>query len=294
MALALEVCVDNDESLVAALRGGATRVELCSALAVGGLTPSAGFAKRAVALVRGTATVVVAMVRPRAGADFCFSDAELATMLDDMELLKSIGVDGFVVGVLRSDGAIDEDKARLCCSLVILALTPTGHTIRHDCSFALLRRSTAPFIARLMCAPRRPALTTPCWRWRARAAGTCSAPAAPSRPYWALPRWRTCAHLQMHAVCRSLRGPVSTCNAPATCCARVRMCVILACPCVTASLMSAPQLYGLHGSLSTWRTVCGGEAANARMGEADEMRVRVCDEAQVRELVQLLQQSRRQ
>ncbi len=113
--LALEVCVDNDESLSAALRGGADRIELCAALAVGGLTPSVGFAKRAVSLARDNnkAVTLVAMVRPRAGADFCFTEDELACMLDDIAALKGVGVAGFAVGALCADGSVDEAKAWL-------------------------------------------------------------------------------------------------------------------------------------------------------------------------------------
>ncbi|MES2813706.1 MAG: copper homeostasis protein CutC, partial [Pseudomonadota bacterium] len=75
MGVTLEVCVDTAEGLAQAVAGGADRIELCAALAVGGLTPSAGL----MALAAGCGVPVVAMIRPRAG-DFVWSEAEVGMM----------------------------------------------------------------------------------------------------------------------------------------------------------------------------------------------------------------------
>ena len=71
----LEICVDDAPGLAAAIAGGADRVELCSALGVGGLTPSAGLMAHAA----GAQIPAHAMIRPRAG-DFLFSPDEIAIM----------------------------------------------------------------------------------------------------------------------------------------------------------------------------------------------------------------------
>ncbi len=77
----IEVCIDNLESLHYAQQGGATRIELCSSLALGGLTPSAGFMR----LAAKHATIpVYAMIRPRQG-DFLFSSDDVEIMLADVQ-----------------------------------------------------------------------------------------------------------------------------------------------------------------------------------------------------------------
>jgi copper homeostasis protein len=98
----LEVCVDDLAGLEAAVAGGADRIELCSALALGGLTPSAG-------LMAIAATFDIpcnAMIRPRAG-DFVFSDEEIDIMLADIEAARNAGLAGVVLGASLSDGRLD-------------------------------------------------------------------------------------------------------------------------------------------------------------------------------------------
>jgi copper homeostasis protein len=105
----LEICVDDLAGVQAASDGGADRIELCSALALGGLSPSPAFA--ATALERGL--VVHAMVRPRAG-DFVYSEDELSLMIAEIRALASAGVAGVVVGATRKDGSPDREAlARL-------------------------------------------------------------------------------------------------------------------------------------------------------------------------------------
>jgi copper homeostasis protein len=105
----LEICVDDLGGVHAAAEGGADRIELCSALALGGLSPSPAFA--AAALERGL--VVHAMVRPRAG-DFVYSPDELELMVAEIRAFAAVGVAGVVVGATREDGSPDRDSlARL-------------------------------------------------------------------------------------------------------------------------------------------------------------------------------------
>lgn len=108
MGTIFEVCVDSIESALAAERGGASRVELCSDLIEGGLTPSYGVLT--VALER-LHIGVMAMVRPR-GGDFCYSEAEFAAMLCDVRMAKEAGAAGVVFGVLTPDADVDVERTR--------------------------------------------------------------------------------------------------------------------------------------------------------------------------------------
>jgi copper homeostasis protein len=103
-----EVCVDSAEAALAAQEGGADRVELCSDLLEGGLTPTHGTLKVARERLR---IKIMAMVRPR-GGDFCYSDVELAVMREDLLAAKALGADGIVFGLLQPDGTIDRDRTR--------------------------------------------------------------------------------------------------------------------------------------------------------------------------------------
>lgn len=103
--MTLEVCVDNFESVKATVDGGGKRVELCSSLLDGGLTPSIGLLKHVKKVY--PSLVVFAMIRPR-GGDFCYDSDELQIMASDIELLKEAGADGFVFGCLTADGSVDK------------------------------------------------------------------------------------------------------------------------------------------------------------------------------------------
>lgn len=99
----LEVCVDSLASARAAIQGGADRLELCSALAVGGLTPYAALLRQ----IRAESTIPVrCLMRPRAG-DFLYTDEEVELLCTQIPVLRQAGADGFVIGCLTPDGRLD-------------------------------------------------------------------------------------------------------------------------------------------------------------------------------------------
>ena len=99
----VEICVDSLDSAIAADRGGADRVELCAQLDVGGVTPSAPLVREVRAAIKCKLHV---LIRVRAG-DFAYTGAEVATMLRQIEVMKSHGVDGVAIGVLDRNRRID-------------------------------------------------------------------------------------------------------------------------------------------------------------------------------------------
>lgn len=98
----LEVCVDDADGLDAALAGGADRIELCSVLELGGLTPMPGL----MAIARAAPVPVRMMVRPRAG-DFVFSPRDVDAMLGDIAGAHQAGLAGVVLGASLPDGRLD-------------------------------------------------------------------------------------------------------------------------------------------------------------------------------------------
>jgi copper homeostasis protein len=120
----IEICIDSIAGVRAAVEAGAARVELCAALLEGGLTPSVGMMRRAVAAAAGRLKIH-AIIRPR-GGDFLYGDDEFAVMADDIGAAKEAGVAGVVIGLLDAEGRIDETRA---AALIALArpLSVTFH-----------------------------------------------------------------------------------------------------------------------------------------------------------------------
>lgn len=104
----LEICANSLQSALNAQMAGADRVELCSELSVGGITPSLGLLKA----VREKITIPVhVLIRPRSG-DFNYSDEEFDRMKIDIQLCKDLGLSGIVSGVLQEDQSIDKERTQ--------------------------------------------------------------------------------------------------------------------------------------------------------------------------------------
>ena len=104
----IEICLESVESVIAAEKGGADRVELCSDLFEGGLTPTIGTVKTA---LRKSNIKINAMIRPR-GGDFCYSDEEFEVMKEDIKAFKETGINGIVFGILTPEGDVDVKRSK--------------------------------------------------------------------------------------------------------------------------------------------------------------------------------------
>ncbi len=104
--MTFEICAVNIQSALAAEKAGAHRIELCSALDSGGITPSQGLIRAAVYQLNIPVNV---LIRPREG-HFCYTERELDIMLDDIRFCQEAGANGVVVGALTPDGELDFDK----------------------------------------------------------------------------------------------------------------------------------------------------------------------------------------
>ena len=104
----LEICAESLQACEAARLGGADRIELCSALETGGVTPSHGLIGAA---CRDGGLPVHVLVRPRAG-NFVYTEAEFRAMCADVEHALGMGAAGIVTGVLEEDGRVDCDRLR--------------------------------------------------------------------------------------------------------------------------------------------------------------------------------------
>lgn len=127
-AISLEICASSIQSLINANKAGAHRVELCSNLEQGGITPSYGTIKRALLLSK---IPVYVLIRPRAG-NFVYDTDEVRIMVEDIEMCKQLGCHGIVVGILTSANTVDIWRMR---QLITHAhpLPVTFHRAFDDC-----------------------------------------------------------------------------------------------------------------------------------------------------------------
>lgn len=117
-----EICVDSIAGVRAAAEAGAARVELCASLIEGGITPSIGMVRRAVAAADGRLKVHV-IIRPR-GGDFLYSEDEFAAMREDIAAAKDAGAAEIVIGLLDAEARIDEART----AALIAAARPLSAT----------------------------------------------------------------------------------------------------------------------------------------------------------------------
>ena len=102
----IEVCANSLQSALNAEKAGADRIELCSELGVGGITPSYGLLK---SVKERLSLPVHVLIRPRSG-DFTYSDTEFEVMKKDIQLCAELGFAGVVSGVLNPDFTVDVDR----------------------------------------------------------------------------------------------------------------------------------------------------------------------------------------
>ena len=104
----VEVCANSLESALNAEKAGADRIELCSELGVGGVTPSFGL----ISLVKQKLSIPIhVLIRPRSG-HFTYSQSEFQVLLKDIEMCKEAQVDGIVSGVLKADASLDIERTK--------------------------------------------------------------------------------------------------------------------------------------------------------------------------------------
>lgn len=106
MKYTLEICTDSVASAVAAQKGGAKRIELCSGLVIGGLSPDPALFKGVRA---NTDLEIRTLLRPRFG-DFCYDEYEFEMLKEEVQMYREFGADGVVIGILRPDGTMNVEQ----------------------------------------------------------------------------------------------------------------------------------------------------------------------------------------
>jgi len=109
----VEICANSYQSAMNAVQAGAHRIELCSELAVGGITPSYGLLKQ---VMQESTIPVHVLIRPRSG-DFTYSDKEFEIMKENITLCKELGCAGIVSGILNTDHTIDLERTQTLIEL---------------------------------------------------------------------------------------------------------------------------------------------------------------------------------
>ena len=99
----LEICANSHQSAINAQEAGAHRIELCSELSIGGITPSYGLIEQ---VVESLSIPVFVLIRPRSG-NFYYSEEEFEVIKQDIQICKTLGVQGIVSGVLNKNNTID-------------------------------------------------------------------------------------------------------------------------------------------------------------------------------------------
>ncbi len=102
----LEACTDCVESAIAAQEGGADRIELCSNLVIGGVTPGSALFK----LVKKYTDIDIrVLLRPRYG-DYCYNSYEFEQLKEEVQMYREYGAKGVVIGMLNPDGTLDTGR----------------------------------------------------------------------------------------------------------------------------------------------------------------------------------------
>ena len=108
MGYTLECCVDSVESAIAAKKGGADRIELCSALVIGGLSPSQALYQK----IREQVDIPIrVLLRPRFG-DFCYTGFEHEILKEEIRSFRKLGADGIVIGTMKPDGTLNLEQMK--------------------------------------------------------------------------------------------------------------------------------------------------------------------------------------
>jgi copper homeostasis protein len=104
----VECCANSIQSAIQAELGGANRIELCTNLEVGGITP---LREDITTLIKSVSIPIRILIRPRAG-DFIYSEDEMIQMLADIQFCKTIGCEGVVIGVLTKERGINMNQTQ--------------------------------------------------------------------------------------------------------------------------------------------------------------------------------------
>ncbi len=130
----LEICCGSLQSVRAAHEGGAQRVELCSGLSEGGVTPSLGLLVEAQAI----GLPVHVLIRPR-GGDFVYSPSEVRAMYTDIIIARLYGASGVVIGALTTDGDVDMEVCEQLVAATKAPLEDNTGLLRPECSITFHR-----------------------------------------------------------------------------------------------------------------------------------------------------------
>lgn len=127
----IEICCASPDDVSAAVAGGASRIELCSALASEGVTPSYGLLAGALSLAKETPVTV--LVRPRE-VNFHYSPGEVDVMIADIHAIRRAGAAGVTIGALTADRMPDRDVIMRLVEAAGPEMQITFHRAIDDCA----------------------------------------------------------------------------------------------------------------------------------------------------------------